>query len=413
MELNLDMMRKKINELDKRLVELFEERMETVSKVAEYKRLHHMKVLDSNREQEVIKRAVSCLKNQNLEMVLRFFMEDMMTVSRQYQIHQMLNEADLPADQAESTGHLSMESESNCSICQNGSDGSNPSEQNGYNAGSNNTIGHYGSPGSYSEEAALEHFGEDAAKKAYMTFEEVVSALLSHEIDIGVLPVENSSTGTISAVMDLIRDNPVYITGEHISPICHHLLVIPGTALSDITTVYSHHQGLEQSSKFLKQYPWEQIAYKSTASSAELVKNLGDKTKAAIASKRCAKIYGLETLVSDIHYNKNNYTRFITVEREPVVDRGCNKISIVMDIAHKPGALYNILRLFNERNLNLLKIESRPIIGKQWEYLFFFDFEGNLDDPRVKELLECLKDAAHEFRILGNYRAFNKFTGCR
>jgi chorismate mutase/prephenate dehydratase len=165
---------------------------------------------------------------------------------------------------------------------------------------------------------------------------------------------------------------------------------------------------LEQSSRFLKQYPWEQIAYHSTASSAGLIRKLGDKTKAAVASENCAQMYGLEILVPNIQYNQDNYTRFIMIEREPVVNEHCNKISIVMDIAHKPGALYAILRLFNERSLNLLKIESRPIIGKPWEYLFFFDFEGNLTDPRVKELLGCLEDSAGEFRVLGNYRAYEE-----
>lgn len=376
MELNLGETRKKINVIDEKLVALFEERMELVSEVAAYKKQRGMQVLDTSREREVIARAVSNLQNPELETYLQFFMEDLMALSRQYQITQLSHESiDIPAKP-------------------------------GRTIGPETVLGHYGSPGSYCEEAALEHFGETINKKSCMTFDEVITALLSHEIDIGILPVENSSTGTITAVMDLIRDNQVYITGEHIGRICHHLLVVPGTELKDIKTVYSHQQGLEQSSHYLKQYPWEQIAYKSTATSAELISRLGDRTKAAIASERCARLYGLQILVPNIHYNQNNYTRFITIEREPISDEHCNKISIVMDIAHKPGALFSILRLFNERSLNLLKIESRPILGKPWEYLFFFDFEGNLSDLRVKALLECLKDAAQTFRVLGNYQAY-------
>jgi len=110
-------------------------------------------------------------------------------------------------------------------------------------------------------------------------------------------------------------------------------------------------------------------------------------------------------LVRNIHYKQHKYTRFITVAREPAVNAACNKISIVMGIAHKPGALYRIMRLFNERKLNLLKIESRPIIGRPWEYLFFFDFEGNLAEERVQSLIECLKDLSNDFRVLGNYKA--------
>lgn len=376
MELNLGETRKKINAIDEELVALFEERMQLVLEIAEYKRKHGMQVLDANREKEVIARAVAALQNRDLEMYLRFFMEDLMALSRQYQIAQLSRESGDHTEHPERT------------------------------LGADTVIGYYGSPGSYSEEAALEHFGEAVSRKSCMTFDEVVTALLNDEINIGILPVENSSTGTISAVMDLIRDNPVHITGEHVVRICHHLLVVPGTELKDIKTVYSHQQGLEQSSQFLKQFSWEQIVYKSTATSAELVGRLGDRTKAAIASERCARLYGLQILVPNIHYNQNNYTRFITIEKQPVLHERCNKISIVMDIAHRPGALYSVLRLFNERSLNLMKIESRPIPGKSWEYLFFFDFEGNLKDPRVKELLECLKDAAKTFRVLGNYQAY-------
>lgn len=375
MELNLDAIREKINAIDEKLVALFEERMETVSEVAAYKKQHNMKVLDSSREKEVITRAVSRLHNKDLETYLRFFMDDLLTLSRQYQLSRLSKE------------HKPFP----CRL--------------GRTIRPGAVVGYYGSPGSYSEEAAISHFGREFARKSCMTFDEVVSSLLKHDIDIGVLPVENSSTGIIAAAMDLIRDNRVFITGEHIVRICHHLLVVPGAKLEDIKTVYSHQQGLEQSSLFLKQHPWEQIAYNSTASSAELVGRLGDKTKAAVASGSSAHLYGLEILVPNIHYNQDNYTRFIMIEREPVVNENCNKISIVMDIAHKPGALYAILRLFNERSLNLLKIESRPIIGKPWEYLFFFDFEGNLMDARVKELLDCLEDSAHDFRVLGNYRA--------
>lgn len=381
MALNLESLRKTINETDKEMVALFEKRMDAVAKIAEFKKQHNMKILDSGREKEVITRAVSYLENQDLETSLRFFMEDLLTISRQYQIARLGTEKTLHKEQTK----IEIKPDS--------------------------IIGYYGSTGSYSEEAALEHFGDNISKKEYMTFDAVVTALLNQEIDIGILPVENSSTGIISTVMDLIRDNPVCIIGEHVKRICHHLLVNPGTKLEDIEKVYSHQQGLEQSSEFLKQFSWEQIVYKSTAGSAEMVSKTRDKKKAAIASERCADIYGLEILIPNIHYNQDNYTRFIIIGREPVLNQHCNKISIVMGISHKPGALYGILRLFNERNLNLMKIESRPIIGKPWEYLFFFDFEGNLMDDRVKELLECMKDATHGFRVLGNYRAYEP-GGC-
>lgn len=372
-ENNILSLRSKINSIDQELVRLFEKRMETVAKIAEYKKSHNMALVDSDREQEVIQRAISLLKNRELDEYVTFFIEDLMTISKQYQIDKIKHY------------NLSHNIENSDKITHNA------------------PVGFYGQTGSFSEEAAIKYFGTDCLRKGYVRFDEVISALLNSEISAGVLPVENSSTGTITEVMDLIRDNDVYISGEHIERIRHHLLVIPGTKLSDITTVYSHHQGIEQSSQFLKQYPFEQIIYKSTADSAKLIKNLGDKSKAAIGSERCAEIYGLDILVPDIHYNKNNYTRFIVIERNLSVNKNCNKISIIMDIKHRTGALFNVLRLFKQRNINLLKIESRPIIGKPWEYMFFFDFEGNIEEDRVKKLLESLKSQANNFRLLGNY----------
>jgi chorismate mutase/prephenate dehydratase len=348
--------------------------METVKKIAEYKSKNKMKILDSEREKKVVENAVLNLKNKGLEKYLRFFIDDLLTLCRQYQIDSITK--DCPVSYGETKPEIMP----------------------------NSAVGYYGLPGSYCEEASAEYFGKTFSGKSYKTFDEVISSLSSGEIDIGVLPIENSSTGTITEVIDLIRDNSVYIIGEHITAIRHNLLALPGTKLSDIKTVYSHIQGLEQSIHFLKKYQWEQIVYKSTANSAKLVKDLRDKTKAAIASSRCADVYGLEILVPDIHYNKNNYTRFIIVGRELTVNNKFDKISIVMDIAHKPGALYNVLRLFNEQNINIMKIESRPIIEKPWEYMFFFDFEGNLEDERVKNLLESLKNISHQFRLLGNYR---------
>ncbi|AGC68286.1 P-protein PheA [Thermoclostridium stercorarium subsp. stercorarium DSM 8532] len=376
MEYSIENLRERINSIDEKLVALFEERMETVAEIAEYKKRHGMSIIDPERENEVVKNAVSRLKNKELKDYVTFFIEDLMTVSKQYQIEKV-------------RGHINLTDikKSNRVIIP------------------DTPVGFYGQAGSFSEEAAIKYFGSDCPRRGYVRFDEVITALLNGEICAGVLPVENSSTGTIAEVMDLIRDNDVYITGEHIEKIRHHLLVIPGTKLSEIKTVYSHHQGMEQCSQFLKQYPFEQIVYKSTADSAKLVKELGDKSKAAIGSERCAQIYGLEILVPDIHYNKNNYTRFIIIEREMSVNDRCNKISIIMDIKHRTGALFNVLRLFKQRNVNLLKIESRPIIGRPWEYMFFFDFEGNIEEDRIKNLIESLKCQCNNVRLLGNYIA--------
>ncbi|HZK26989.1 MAG TPA: chorismate mutase [Thermoclostridium sp.] len=387
-EINLESLREKINLIDQELVELFEQRMEIVTSIAEHKRRSNKDIYDSNREKKVIEQAKSQLKNENLEEYLVLFLENLMAISRQYQGDTM---------QCETFTQQDIDVLPNTDILANTGIASAPEKK------QNIPIGFYGQIGSFSEEATIQYFGDGYVRKGYSRFDEVISALLNDEISVGVLPVENSSTGTISDVMDLIRDNDIYITGELIQKIRQHLLVIPGTKLSDIETVYSHHQGIEQTSKFLKQHSFEQIIFKSTADSARLVKELGDKTKAAIGSQRCADIYGLEILAPDIHYNNNNYTRFITIEKNLSVNSDCNKISIIMDIAHRTGALFDVLRLFKHNSINLIKIESRPIIGEPWQYMFFFDFEGNLQNDSVQTLLKCLKGMSQSFRLLGNY----------
>ena len=382
METNLDKLRDKINLIDKEFVELIEQRMEIVTSIAEYKKKNNMEIHDSNREKVVIERAKALLKDENLGEYLTVFFESLMAVSRQYQKDSIQRDDLAPNDIDDIIDFGMMKTNT---------------------INKNSSIGFYGQTGSFSEEATINYFGDGYVRKGYSRFDDVISALLNDEISVGVLPLENSSTGTVSDVMDLIRDNDIYITGEHIQKIRQHLLVIPGTQLSNIKTVYSHHQGLEQTSKFLKQYSFEQIIFNSTSDSARLVKELGDKTKAAIGPERCADIYGLEILVPNIHYNKNNYTRFITVEKNLSVNSNCNKVSIIMDIAHRTGALFKVLRLFKLNNINLIKIESRPIIGEPWQYMFFFDFEGNLKDENVQRLLKSLKNMSQSFRLLGNY----------
>lgn len=266
-------------------------------------------------------------------------------------------------------------------------------------------IGFQGVEGSFSEEALLNYFGEDTDTVSFNLFEDVFKAIGKGYIKYGILPVENSSTGSVNEVYDLLRKYRCYINGEIIIKVKQNLIGIKGANLSDIREVYSHHQGYQQSLQFFRKNPQLKfVPYYNTAISAKFVSESMDKTKAAVASERAAKIYNLAVLESDLNFNTNNYTRFIIVGKNLEIDRSADKISLVLTIRHKAGSLCEVLNLFAEKELNLLKIESRPMVDKSWEYFFHLDFEGNLQNPNVYSILEKLKSKVNYLKILGNYK---------
>lgn len=265
-------------------------------------------------------------------------------------------------------------------------------------------VGYQGLPGSYSEEALKGYFGENINTYNVSTFEEVFEALNEKKIDYGVLPIENSSTGGIKEVYDLLRKYGFYIVGERCIKVNHNLVAIKGTKLEDVKEVYSHSQAFEQSSDFLKEHPeWKLIPYKNTAISANFVKENGKRTKASIASKRAAKLYDLDIIKENINHNVHNYTRFIIIGRELEINKKFDKVSIVVSTLHKPGELFKVLKFFAEKNINLLKIESRPVLEKPWEYFFYIDFQGNLGEDYIKEAANLLEKSSSYYKLLGNY----------
>jgi len=265
-------------------------------------------------------------------------------------------------------------------------------------------IGFQGDRGSFSEEALLEYFG-DVDRINYPTFDTLVEKVIAGEVAYGVLPVENSSTGGIKEVYDLLKSQDVFIVGEVIRPISHNLLAIKGASVDKLTKIYSHPQALDQSKVFLGQLNNATlIPYKNTASSAKYVQELGDPTVAAVASKRAAQCYDLNLLSEDIQYNSHNYTKFIVIKKELEVSNDADKISIIIDVNHEPGALFDGLKVFADYKLNMMKIESRPIVGRPWEYLFFIDFQGRLDAENVQLALKSLESHVNNYKILGNYK---------
>ena len=260
-----------------------------------------------------------------------------------------------------------------------------------------------GAEGAYSQMAMQAYFGEQVNSFHVDTFREAMSAIEEGSADFAVLPIENSTAGMVSEIYDLLVEFENYIVGEQIIRIEHCLLGVPGASLEEIQTVFSHPQSLMQSARFLEEHDWKQISMPNNAFAARKVAQDGDRTQAAIASESAGKIYGLSVLEEGINQEENNSTRFIIVTNQKIFRKDAEKISICFEVPHRSGSLYHMLSHFIYNNLNLTKIESRPIEDRTWEYRFFIDFEGNLADSAVKNALRGLRDEARNMKILGNY----------
>ena len=221
--------------------------------------------------------------------------------------------------------------------------------------------------------------------------------------DFAVLPIENSTAGIVGDIFDLLVEFENYIVGEQIMKIEHCLLGVKGSSLNDVKRVYSHPQSLMQSQKFISEMGYEQISMQNNAFAARKVSEDNDKSKAAIASEYAAGIYGLDVLKKGVNMNKDNSTRFIVVTNRKIFMKNAGKISICFELPHESGSLYRILSHFIYNDLIMTKIESRPIAERSFEYRFFVDFEGNLEDSAVKNALRGLRDEAKNLKVLGNY----------
>ena len=265
----------------------------------------------------------------------------------------------------------------------------------------------FGTHGSYSDEAMHAAFAGKAIEGQYYSqFEDVVQAVASGQRKYGVLPIENSSTGGITEVYDLIHRYDCVIVGEQYVRIEHNLLVLPGTKEEDITEVFSHPQGLAQCREFLKHHSnWKLHPYFSTSQSAQHVGKSQNPHWAAIANTRAGELYGLDVIVSHINDNTTNFTRFCVIAAETEERPGTDKLTIVITVNHEPGALYHVLGHFFYAGMNMTHLESRPIKGKPFEYFFHIDVMGSLHDPAVAQMLTMLKKHCKYFKVLGNYPA--------
>jgi len=261
-----------------------------------------------------------------------------------------------------------------------------------------------GEEGSYSEEAGIKYWGNSVVFIPKRNFDEVIAAVEKEETDFGLLPIENSLIGSISTTYDLLLESNLTITGEVITPVSHYLMALKKIPLSVIKRVYSHPAALSQCSTFLQKLNCEIIPVYDTAGSAMKICKDKDSTSAAIASRLAARLYNLEILAEKLEDYPNNQTRFIVISRkvEEVYFKN-SKTSIVFTTLHRPGALYRVLKIFNDYGINLTKLESRPHKTETWRYYFYLDFEGHINDKLVKEALEELKEQTNFMKVLGSY----------
>ena len=237
----------------------------------------------------------------------------------------------------------------------------------------------------------------------YPHFEDVYQALEKGEIDYGVLPLENSSTGAINDNYDLLTQYSFYIVGEQSITIDQNLLGIKGATLEDIKDVYSHVQGLKQTSEFLNAHHIEGHDYLNTAAAAKYISEAQDKHIGAIASTEAAKLYNLDIIAKAIQNDQSNHTRFIIIARQYEIRPSANRISMVFTVNHEVGALYEVMRVVKEHNINMARIESRPLPLSPWEYYFYLDIDGNLNQDHVQRALQEIKTYTNTFRMIGNY----------
>ena len=369
-------LRNQIDVIDSQIVELFEKRMGICKGVAQYKIENGKKVFDRQREQEKLAKVKALTHNDFNSHGVEELFEQIMSMSRKLQ-YQLLAE--------------------------NGSQGKLPfigvDELDTKRA----RVVFQGADGAYSQMAMNSFFGDQVTSFHVDTFREAMGAIEEGAADFAVLPIENSTAGVVSEIYDLLSEYENYIVGEQIIKIEHCLLGVPGSRIEDIKTVYSHPQSLMQSSQYLEEHNWQLISMQNNAFAAKKVADEKDGSQAAVASAYAAQVYGLEILKKGINQLEDNSTRFIIVTNQRIFRKDANKISICFEIPHMSGSLYHMLSHFIYNNLNMTKIESRPMPDRNWEYRFFIDFDGNLADGAVKNALRGLREEARNLRILGNY----------
>ena len=375
--MELSEIREKIDTVDDQLLKLFLERMDLAEEVAAYKNEHHLPILNKERERAVLARVTE--QSGEKERYAYHLFSTLFELARSRQA-ELISAPTKVAAQVKASIAAGSEvfPQTGLVACQ-GMEGAN-------------------------SQAACDRLIPRGNIVYVKSFEAVFSAVESGLCKFGVVPIENSANGSVRAIYDLIQRKKFSIVRSTRLCIRHELLALPGVKLDDITEVYSHEQAIGQCSKFLGSLNGVRvIPCDNTATAAKMVAESGSRHAAAISSHPCAALYGLETVSDEIQDSDNNYTRFICVTKDPVIYAGANRISLIIACDNKPGALYEILSKLAALGINMTKLESCPVTGRNFEFIFFLELEASVQAPGVLPMLEELERSCEGFHFLGNY----------
>lgn len=371
---NLEQIRKQIDAIDNQLIELFKQRMDCAKAVGNYKKANNIPILNLQREQEILNEVEA--KGEPYGYSAKLLYSNIMELSRALQ-HTIIGSGSQLRKTVESA-------------------------KNDVDFAQNRNVAIQGIQGANSHEAATRLFA-DSGMVFCKTFSDVFDAVENQSAGFGVLPVENSSAGSVSDVYDLILKHRFYIVKALDLKIDYCLCALPQSTLEDIQQVWSHPQALAQCSRYIGNNDLKAVPCSNTAVAAREVAQEKRLNCAAICSRKAAQAYGLNILDQSFQNSQTNTTRFIVISKQLYIPQNADKISLCFSVPHMTGSLYSTLGRFSALGLNLTKIESRPMANKDFEYLFYLDFSGSLYDPAVLDLLCALSDELPEFSFLGNY----------
>jgi chorismate mutase/prephenate dehydratase len=376
--MDIEALRSRINEIDDELAKLFVRRMETALEIAKYKKENNIPVLNRARERDVLNR-VTDITGEEMEEYTKILYNTLFDLSRSYQNRFLAEETRLAADLKAAIENAPEKFPTKAVVaCQ-------------------------GVEGAYSQLACEKIFSLPSIMYIN-TFEGVFQAVEKGLCRYGILPIENSSYGSVTQVYDLMRRYKFFIVRSIKMRINHTLLSKSGTSLSDVREIFSHEQALGQCSEFLKKMTGVKITVvENTAAAAKMVAESERDDVAAISSQNCASLYGLSVLSEEVQNSDNNYTRFICISKNLEIYPGADRISLMLSVPHKPGALYEMIAKFSALGLNLTKLESRPLPGREFEFMFYFDFSAAVNTPEVVRLLCELESRPELFVFLGSY----------
>ena len=375
--MELSEIREKIDAVDNQLLDLFLQRMDLSEEVAAYKNEHHLPILNKERERAILAKVTE--KSGEKERYAYHLFSTLFELARSRQAELIDAPTRVGAQIKAALADMNeVFPQTGLVACQ-GVEGAN-------------------------SQVACDRLLPRGNIVYVKTFQAVVSAVESGLCKFGVLPIENSSNGSVRAVYELLQDHNLTIVRSTRLCIRHELLALPGVKMGDITEIYSHEQAIGQCSKFLNSLNGVRvIPCDNTAAAAKMVAERGDRHVAAISSHPCAALYGLETVSDEIQDSDNNYTRFICVTKDPVIYAGASRISLIIACDNKPGALYEILSKLAALGINMTKLESCPVTGRNFEVIFFLELEASVQEPGVLAMLEELERSCAGFHFLGNY----------